>query len=651
MKLKHVLLGLSFFVSALSFAQQVKKEVLFTIDGKPYYTDEFIRVYNKNLDLVKDDSQKDLNNYLDLFIGYKLKVQKANKLGLQEGQNYKNELKSYRNQLSRNYVTDTKVTQELVDEAYARSLKEVKASHILFLVDENAAPADTLKAYNKAMDARKKLLAGADFGKLAAEVSEDPSAKENQGDLGYFSAFRMVYAFENGAYNTKKGEVSKPVRSRFGYHLIKVTDVRDNRGEVTVAHIMIGKKDADKAKKTIDDIYQKLKQGEDFAELAKQFSEDKSSAENGGKLNRFGSGELSSAEFEQVAFSLTNPGDFSAPFQTDFGWHIVKLIEKHTVKPKADVQADFENRIRRDDRSRRITESQNVKLRKKYSIKKDTKVYAATVKVLTDKLYTQAWEMPKEGDFTQTILTINNDRKVPAKAFLDYVSARQRGELTVKPLSRLGDVLFEDFINTQLNEYYNDNLEGEFPEFAVVMEEYRDGLLLFELMEKEIWEKAKTDSIGLEQYYNAHRDAYQWKDRIEGDMYSTKNEAAAKSARKLLKKGKSAEDIKKELNKDGKVEIMERSGTFELESDVLPKQDKWKTGITDILKKGDYYYVVNVKKVAPKGTKSLEEAKGKVVNDYQQYLESKWVSDLKGEFNVQVNRNVFENVKRQLNQK
>lgn len=653
MKLKHVLLGLSFFVSALTFAQQGKKEVLFTIDGKPYYTDEFIRVYNKNLDLVKDDSQKDLNNYLDLYIGYKLKVQKANKLGLQEGQAYKNELKSYRNQLSRNYVTDTKVTQELIDEAYARSLKEIRASHILFLVDENALPADTLKAYNKAIDARKKLLAGADFDKLAAEVSEDPSAKENKGDLGYFSAFRMVYAFESGAYTTKKGEVSKPVRSRFGYHLIKVTDVRDNRGEVTVAHIMIGKQKegGDKAKNTIDEIYQKLKQGEDFAELAKQFSEDKSSAENGGKINKFGSGELSSEEFENAAFSLKSPGDYSAPVETAFGWHIIKLIEKHGAKAKADVQADFENRVRRDDRSRRITESQNDKLKKKYTVKKDAKVYAATARLLNDKLYTQAWEMPKEGDYTQTILTINNDRKVPANAFLEYVVARQRGELTTKPVMRLSDMLFEDFTNDQLNQYYNDNLETEFPEFAVVMEEYRDGLLLFELMEKEIWEKAKTDSTGLEQYFGAHRDAYLWKDRIEGDVYSTKNEATAKSARKLLKKGKSAEDIKKQLNKDGKVDILEKTGTFELESDALPKQDKWKTGVTDILKKGDYYYVINVKKVAPKGPKTLEEARGRAVNDYQQYLESKWVSDLKGEFNVQVDRNVFDNVKKQLNQK
>lgn len=654
MKLKHVLLGLSFFVSALTFAQQGKKEVLFTIDGKPYYTDEFVRVYNKNLDLVKDDSQKDLNNYLDLFIGYKLKVQKANKLGLQQGEQYKNELKSYRNQLSRNYITDTKVTQELIDEAYARSLKEIKASHILFLVDENAAPADTLKAYNKAMDARKKLLAGTDFEKLAAEVSEDPSAKENKGDLGYFSAFRMVYAFENGAYNTKKGEVSKPVRSRFGYHLIKVTDVRDNRGEVTVAHIMIAKQkeSADKAKVKIDEIYQKLKQGEDFAELAKQFSEDKSSAAGGGQLNKFGSGELSSEEFEQVAFSMNKPGEFSAPFETQFGWHIVKLVEKHGMKPKADLQADFENRVRRDDRSRRITESQNDKLKKKYTLKKDTKVLAATAKALDDRLYSQSWDMPADADiYKQTILTVNNDRKVTAKAFLEYVFGRQKGELTVKPVSRLADVLYTDFVNEQLNQYYNDNLENEFTEFAVVMEEYRDGLLLFDLMEKEIWEKAKTDTVGLENYFNAHRESYQWKDRIEGDVYSSKNEAAAKSARKLLKKDKKADEIKAELNKNGKIDIIEKTGTFELDSDALPKQDKWKTGVTDVLKKGEYYYVINVKKVSAKGPKSLNEAKGRAVNDYQQYLESKWVTDLKGEFNVQVNREVFENVKKQLNQK
>src|SRR5690606_12047347 len=225
MKLKKVLLGISLCVSALSFAQQTKKEVLFTINENPYYTDEFVRVYNKNLDLVKDDSQKDLDNYLNLFIGYKLKVNRAYELGLQNNRKYQLELKNYREQLSKNYHLDKEVTDELVEEAYNRLQKEVKASHILFMLDENASPADTLRVYNKAMEIRAKALAGEDFGKLAQQYSEDKSAKENYGELGYFSAFRMVYPFETGAYTTPKGEVSKPVRSRFGYHIIKVEDV------------------------------------------------------------------------------------------------------------------------------------------------------------------------------------------------------------------------------------------------------------------------------------------------------------------------------------------------------------------------------------------------------------------------------------------
>lgn len=657
MTLKQVFSGLSLFISVLAFSQGTQKEVLFTVDGTPYYTDEFIRVYNKNLDLVKDDSQKDLDNYLDLFVGYKLKINKANKLGLQEGKQYKAELKSYRSQLSKNYLTDTKVTKELVEEAYTRSQKEIKASHILFLVDENAAPADTLKAYNKAIDVRKKALAGEDFGQLAAQFSEDPSAKDNKGSLGYFTVFRMVYPFESGAYNTPKGQISKPVRSRFGYHLIKVEDIRANRGDVTVAHIMIAKQknaapdDAAKAKTTINEIYQKLKQGENFETLAQQFSQDKSTAPAGGKLNRFSSGELSSPEFEDEAFSLKNAGDYSAPFETDFGWHIVKLIEKHPAKTFEEMQPELENRIGRDERSRLITESMNSKLRKKYTAKKEAKAYAQAVKALNDQIYTQAWTLPENiKDFGQTVLTINKDRQVPAKTFLEYVHAQQRGGLGVKPVAKQADILFERFTDEQLNSYYNDNLEKEFPEFGIIMEEYRDGLLLFDLMEKEIWEKAKTDTIGLEQFYRAHLDNYQWKERIDADIYSSTDEKMMKKVAKLLKKGKSPDDIKKELNTADKVNVMVKSGVFEEGSDVLPKQDIRKPGISGIIKDSNYYYVLQTRKVLPAGPKTLDESRGRAINDYQQYLEGKWVDDLKSEFKVSVNKNVFEQVKKQLEQ-
>ena len=656
MKLRRVLLGISLFVATLATAQQAQKEVLFTIDGNPYYTDEFIRVYNKNLDLVKDDSQKDLDNYLELFIGYKLKVSKANKLGLQNGKKFQGELRSYRSQYAKNYLTDTKVTKELVDEAYARSQKEVKASHILFMVDENALPADTLKAYNKAMDVRKKALAGEDFGKLAAQYSEDPTAKENKGELGYFSAFRMVYPFETGAYTTPKGQISNPVRSRFGYHVIKVEDVRDNRGDITVAHIMIMKQkdataaQASAAKATIDQIYQKLKQGEDFAELAKQFSEDKVTASIGGQLNRFSSGELSATEFEDQAFALSKPGDISAPFETQYGWHIVKLVEKHAAKPFEELQSEFETRISKDDRSKRITASVNEKLKAKYAVAKDAKGFARAVKALNDDVYMKAWVMPKDIDtYTQTVLTINNDKKLTAKDFLQYVNAHAKNYTTVKPVARLADVLFEKFTNEQLNIYHNDNLEKEYPEFALIMGEYRDGLLLFDLMEKEIWEKAKNDTIGLEAFYKNNISRYQWADRVEAQVYSSTKEDVIKKARKMLKNGKDAAYIKAQFNTADKVEVMEKSGTFDRDSDALPKQEKWKTGVSGVLQQGKYYYVVKTTRVLPSGPKTLDEAKGRVINDYQQYLENNWIDDLEKEFTVKVDRDVFARVKKQLN--
>ena len=425
MKINRLLIFGFLLVQSFLFAQT--KEVLFTIDNHPYYTDEFIRVYNKNLDLVKDDSQKDLDKYLDLFLGYKLKVEKANKIGLQNGTSYQNELKSYRNQLSKNYVNDSKVTNELVHEAYDRMQQEVRASHILVLVDEGASPQDTLKAYNKVLDVKKRLDAGEDFIKVAQQFSEDPSVKENNGDLGYFSAFRMVYPFENAAYKTKLGQISKPFRTRFGYHIIKVVDKRVNRGEVTVAHIMILKQnDAaqnEKAKTTIDDIYKKIQQGESFESLAQQFSEDKSSSAKGGVLQRFGSGQLSSEEFENVAFELKDKNQISVPFQSQFGWHIVKLIEKHPVRTFDDMKFELEEKIRKDERSLLITNSLAKKLRAKYTFTKDSKLIATIKGLVNDEFYTQTWVVPeKSKDLNGVVLTINKDRKINSKVFLDFIA-------------------------------------------------------------------------------------------------------------------------------------------------------------------------------------------------------------------------------------
>lgn len=661
MKLNKVLSGLlltAVVLSGCSSNKAAKKDVLFTIDEKPYYTDEFVRVYKKNLDLVKDESQKDLDNYLNLFIGYKLKVNKAYKLKLDENKRYQGEFKSYRSQYAKNYMTDTVVTDELVKEAYDRSLKEVKASHILFTVDENALPADTLKAYNKAVEVRKRAVAGEDFAKLAAENSQDPSAKQNGGDLGYFSVFRMVYPFESGAFNTPKGQISQPVRSRFGYHIIKVTDVRENRGDIIVSHIMVIKpKAADtegaaKAKAKIEDIYSKLQQGEDFAELAKQFSDDKSSANNGGKLNKFSSGELTSTEFEDHAFALKNPGDITEPFESAFGWHIVKLVEKFPVQPFEAVKADYQNRVKRDERSRLIESSVAEKVKKRYKVAKDKTVYAEAVAALNDSIYSGTWKAPKAAEaYNKTLLTINGDKKLTAQEYLNFIQAQQRTGVSAKPVAAAADVFYNKFEKEQLMAYYDEHLEEIYPEFRYTMEEYRDGLLLYDLMQKEIWDKSKNDTIGLQQFYDAHKASYQWKDRADADVYSSVNESDIKQAREMLLKGEGAEAIKAKLNTKQRISVMEKTGTYEQDNNALPKGIVWKEGISDVIKEGNYYYVVNIKKTLPAGPKTLEEAKGRVINDYQQYLESTWVDDLKKESTVKVNQEVFEKVKQELTKK
>lgn len=652
--MKQLFFGLLLSMHLMSSAQTSKKEVLFTIDDKPYYTDEFSRVYNKNLDLVKDESQKDLTQYLELFIGYKLKITKANKIGLQNGEAYKTELASYRTQLSKNYLSDSKVTKELVEEGYQRSLKEIKAAHILLLVDENAAPEDTLKAYNKLLEIRQRALAGEDFGKLATENSQDPSAKDNGGDLGYFSSFRMVYAFENAAYKTAVGKISMPIRTRFGFHIIKVEDSRDNRGEVTVAHIMILNPKEDtpeekaKAKKNIEDIYQKLQQGESFESLAKQFSDDKSSSSKGGVLARFGSGQLSSEEFENAAFALTPEKPMSAPFQSKFGWHIVKLIEKHPVRTFDEMKVELENKVSKDDRSRLITNSLNEKLRKKYAIKRDDKVYNALAKVVTNDYYDNKWELPADTKVFDKKLFAVADKMVTGTNFLIYLKTQQKAGITLKPIAKLVDTNYQKFVDEQLTAYYTDHLETEFPDFSNVMDEYRDGLLLFDLMEKEIWDRSKTDTIGLKKFYDNQKFVYQWKNRVDVVIASSTNMDIIKKAQKMMKQNVAPEKIKEALNPKDKVLVMTNSGIFEEGNDALPKTLKFEVGVSEIIKEGEYYFVTKVNKVLPAGEKMLEECKGKVINDYQQYLEQNWVEELKKEFTIITFPDVFERVKKEL---
>ena len=406
--------------------------------------------------------------------------------------------------------------------------------------------------------------------------------------------------------------------------------------------------DSSKSKTTIDDIYKKIQQGEKFEELAKQFSEDKSSSSKGGVLNRFGSGQLSSEEFENQAFALTKDNPISKPFETQFGWHIVKLIDKFPVKSYDDSKVELENKISKDDRSRLITNSLNEKLRKKYPIKKDNKLYASLVKLVTNEFYDAKWELPKDAKQYSATLFAVGTKKMTGTNFLDYIYSQQKSGIAIKPIEKLVEKLFENFADDQRNQYYNDNLETEFPEFSSVMDEYRDGLLLFDLMDKEIWQRSKTDTLGLKAFYETQKDKHVWKTRVDAEIYSSTNLDIMKKVLTMVKNKVSPKDIKEKFNTKDVLNVMFYEGFYEEGAESLPKGTKMELGVSEITNKGEYYFITKVNKVLPPGAKTLEECKGKIVNDYQQYLEQNWVDELKKEFTVKINEDVFEKVKKQI---
>ena len=480
-----------FFVTAL-FSQN-KEDVLFTIDNDNVYTSEFIRVYQKNKEIVLDKEQKEFDDYLDLFIEFKLKLKEAKDLELDTVLSYQNELSKYKEQLIEPYLQNPEATERLAKEAYQRTLTEVNASHILIRLQPNAKPKDTIIAYQKIISARNKANSGIPFDKVAMEYSEDPSVKNNGGNLGYFSAFSMVYAFENAAYNTSVGDISKPFRTQFGYHILKVNDKRESKGEREVAHIMIKNSTEDSlyAKNKIFEIHNKLKQGDDFSKIAKEHSDDQSSAKKGGVLPKFGSGKMIKS-FDDAAFSLKNEGDFSEPFQTKYGWHILKLLKIYPIESFEDLQSHLESKIKSGNRSKLVDEDLAKRFAKNYSI--------IEYKESLSSFYIQN---EKQMNSNEVLFRIN-DTEYVSKDFYTYLKKEKNKTL---------DQVYTDYKNEQIIKYYKDHLEETNPEFAVIYQEYKDGLLLFDLLQKNIWERSEKDFIGLTKYFNKNRNQYVWEQK------------------------------------------------------------------------------------------------------------------------------------------
>ena len=645
------LLLLFLFIGYFNGNAQNKKNVLLTINSNPVYSSDFTKVFNKNLDLVVEESQKNVAGYLDLFIDYKLKITEAYAQGLDKNQQYIKEFKKYEDQLAKKYIYDKRIVSKLVEEAYDRSLEEINAEHILVLSNLNDSPNDTLKAYNKIKEAHIKALKGENFTSLVIEYSEEPGAKKSKGKLGYFTAFQMVYPFENTAYNTNVGEISEITRTSFGYHIIKINDRRKKKPKINVSHIMIfsnNDKKAEDPEERINELYAMIMQGEPFENIAKQFSEDKNTGVKGGQLKTFGPGDLKAPKFENAAYSIKNEGEIIAPIQSAFGWHIIRLNEKFSIPSFEEQKDDIEKKVKGGARALIVTQAINNKIIKKYGFKEGESYISYFNNYVNDSILSRKWTYSSIPLTENQILFTIGDHDVTYTDYAEYLRDNQK---TIKKYANKESLLIDMYVrfkNETLKNYFKERLEVENKEYATIINDYRNGLLVYDVMNKNIWQIAKIDSTGLKNYYEKTKNNYNWKKRLDVDIYSSSDEITTKQVQTLLMRGEESATIKKQINSDGKINIITVSDVFEIDQSELPEGLIPVKGVSDIKLNDGFYVVVNIKEVIEPTLKEFDEVRGTVISDFQTEIEKKWMQSLRDKYEVKINNKSLKKLKKKL---
>ncbi|CCH01742.1 peptidyl-prolyl cis-trans isomerase SurA [Fibrella aestuarina BUZ 2] len=519
------------------------KPAVLTLGGtKAFSSDEFFDSFTKN-QLSADSSQRtDIRGYLDLYTNLKLKVLAAEKQGRDTTEAFREEMATYRKQLAQSYLTDKTLVDQLTAEAYQRMQQEVNASHILIGVAEDAEPADTLAAYQQALSVRERLQNGESFEALARQVSKDPSAKQNSGNLGYFTAFQTVYPLETAAYTQSPGTLSTPIRTRFGYHILRVNDRRPSRGKVQVAHILVRlsptaePQGAAAAKTRIDEAYAKLQAGESFETVARTYSDDTQSKGAGGKLPAFATGQNVPA-FEEAAFALTTPGSYSTPFKTNYGWHIVKLIGRQPMESFTELAPAIRQKVVTDSRADVLRQATLARLSREYKVIENEPVKDAALAKGDSSLFMGKWRAGKFLDdpfTTQPLLTIDN-QAIPARKFFDYVEQKQSARMEPSgPPRGLMRRFYNRFKGDQLIAAEEANLDRKYPEFRALLNEVRDGVLLSQVMEEQVWERSMADSLGQKDFYEKNRAKYQYPERAVATIIDAADEKLLAEAKARL---------------------------------------------------------------------------------------------------------------------
>jgi peptidyl-prolyl cis-trans isomerase SurA len=522
--------------------------VVARIGTKPIYSEEFQYVFNKNAPADSLRSAQKMREYLDLFVNFKLKVLEAEQMGLDTTQAFILELEGYRQQLAQPYLTEKSVTEQLIRQAYERMKEEIRASHLLLSLKEDADPEDTLAIYKRIMALRDSIIGGKKFSDMARRYSQDPSVASNEGDLGYFTGLQMVYPFEQVAFSMLKGQVSMPVRTRFGYHLIEVTDRRPSQGRVTVAHIMIRSnpempvEEARMAKQKIEEIYSRLQKGENWDRLCQQFSQDDASKNNGGVIRQFGTSELGLPAFEETAFRLEKPGDYSKPVQTPYGWHILRLVEKTSLPTFTEMEPSLRQKVSKDSRSEINKAAFLEKIKKDYQFTEFSAIQEKAFTKADSALLKGQWKYDRADKLLGNVLFSVKDKSFTVGDFFAFAENQQQPRPDLKPNSYMQN-LYRDFVRASILKYEEAHLADKYADYRNLYKEYRDGILFFQRMQEEVWTKSLTDSVGAENYFNQNRQRYQWGQRATVTVYDAASQAVLDELKAGLSQKKFVVDI------------------------------------------------------------------------------------------------------------
>ena len=645
---KTILFFLFGLLTQLAFAQ--KEPVVMTINDKPVTKAEFLQIYTKNNPNPSFDKDS-LDRYMQLFEVFKLKVAEAEALGYDTLPRLQKELEGYKKQLALPYLIDSVQNQAMVQEAYNRTATEVRCSHILIKLDPNASPKDTLAAYNRLLGLKARIEKGEDFASVAKSKlgSEDPSAVNNGGDLGYFTAFQMVYPFEEKAYTTPVGSVSEPFRTRFGYHILKVTDKRAARGTIKVAHLMISTgreasaETRQNAEKKINEIYDSLATGASWEKMVNAYSEDANSIKKSGELPAFGSGtsQRMVLEFEDAAFGLKRVGEFSKPVKTQYGYHIIKLIEWTPVKSYDLLRRELQAKVNKDERSKITQDSFVQKLKQQYNYAyKADKGLAWFEQQIDSTFFMGKWKASALK--SNKTLFVLGGQKFKQQDFAKYVEKNFRTVRKDAPAVVVKQ-LYSQWEKNQILAYEEALLPAKYPAYKALVQEYHDGIILYEIMQDQVWNKAVKDTAGLRAFFMENRGKYVWSQRLDATIYECKDEHVAVQVYGMLVSADTvtSKEVLDVINKDSELNLKVRMNKFEIAQTPYLKDRNFTQGLNPVYSMDGKWYVVKVSAVLAPGPKEFNEAKGLATSDFQAYLEKKWLEALRLKHKIVINEDVL----------